>query len=188
MEMIALTVLASSLGVRVVGTGLSGTAAISCFAVGRSARRRKFWWGLGVIQMALMVDAMLGLRTMAAEMGREVIKAHGWYGQRAWPQAVATVIGMVVVLSAAGWVVVRLGRERSRQMAAAGTGLEIMIFLMRVVSLHQVDKVLSWPAASLNAGMALRGMGVALVCAGAWWEMAAASAPPRLPADDQAGA
>jgi hypothetical protein len=97
-------------------------------------------------------------------------------------------IVLVVVVCAAGWVVVRLGRERARQMAAAGTGLEIMIFLMRVVSLHQVDKVLSWPAASFNVGMVLRGMGVAMVCAGAWWEMAAASAAPRLPAEDNATA
>lgn len=127
------------------------------------------FWLLVCAAMALLgVNKQLDLQTAFTELGREIARSEGWYGQRHEVQ-----IGFIAWISlagavAAGW----LGRlswplSRGRGLALGGLAFLLVFVLVRASSFHHVDLWLTDTALGLRWNWILELSGIALVAHGA---------------------
>jgi hypothetical protein len=126
----------------------------------------RFWWGMGLLLLALGVNKQLDLQTLFTQVLRDMAQAQGWYEQRR-PYQVAFII-CVGVVSVAGTALLAYAMRRLLHrvwLSVLGLGLLAGFVLIRAASMHQVDVLLKQGAVRLNWVLELGAIGV--IAAGA---------------------
>jgi hypothetical protein len=150
--------------------GLAGmSAAAWSKARGRALARAWLWGALAMTQVFLATDALLGIRLLIAQAGREFFREHGWYGEHRYFQAVLAA-AMLMAMGAFTWVALHPARRSPLgcRLAIGGALLSLLMFLLACISLHSFEVWLDWPGKPLGMGTMARVGGCALMGIGGW--------------------
>lgn len=114
-------------------------------------REQWVWRGLLLGLILLGIDKQLDLQSALTELGRITARHQGWYDNRAPVQeafiAATGILGLTLLAATASLVLEAPGATLS---ALAG-GFSLLMFVMvRAVSLHQIDRLLSLDLAGLK--------------------------------------
>ena len=125
---------------------LCGTVASRCRRDEIPCWRRQyvFWCLLALFMVLLGINKQLDLQSLLTEIGRDLAKHQGWYGQRAIYQR-QFIIGIAVAGLATLVVasLLLLGTWRQTGLALIGLVLLFGFILVRASSFHHVDHLLS---------------------------------------------
>jgi len=133
-----------------------------------SVNGRRFWFIVALVLFLLGINKQLDLQTWLWHTSRAMAKAQGWYGYRRLVQY-AFLACIAVVGSVAIRALVRIVRPVRREhiLTLVGTIVLFCYVLLRVVSIHPVDVVLTAQIAGVTVKDVLETAGILLVCAGA---------------------
>jgi hypothetical protein len=147
-------------------------AALTCLVVGVLERRAgradrwwpTFWFGTAAVLGAVGLARAGKLETVISRAGRARAHAEGWYAGRRHLQVdfiAFLAICLVLVVALAVW---RTRPSRRHCLPVAVAVLSLLTFLViRLVSLHQVDRVLDHRVHGVRAGSLLELGGAAIV-------------------------
>lgn len=155
-------------------TAIYFLGSVICFLTARTepqtsqherGRHRRFWLALAVMMLALGLNKQLDLQTLLTQVGREIARSGGWYGQRRVFQA-AFVFNCVVlgaIFAGVGWRMLR-GQSRVAYLAYLGVVFLITFVVLRAASFHHIDTVLyRLPGLGRNVNFGLELVGVLIV-------------------------
>jgi hypothetical protein len=147
-------------------------AAVSCFVVGILERRARragrswptFWFVCAAVLGAVGVARAGRLESVISRAGRARARADGWYaGRRPLQVDVIVILAIAWVLSVV-IAVVRTRPSHRHCLPVAIAVLSLLSFLaIRLVSLHQVDHILSHRVHGVRLGSLVELGGTALV-------------------------
>jgi hypothetical protein len=121
----------------------------------------RFWWGMGLLLLALGVNKQLDLQTLFTQVLRDLARAQGWYERRR-PYQVAFIVA-VGLTSAGGTALLAVAMRRVLRrvwLGLLGLGLLAGFVLIRAASIHQVDVLLKRGTVRLNWVLELGAIGV----------------------------
>jgi hypothetical protein len=134
---------------------------------------RRWWTGLSMLMILMGINKQLDIQTLFTDIGRDMARAQGWYGEHRMVQGYF-IVGLVVSgLIIAATLALTLGRKsgpwaRVAMLATCGLGVFVLI---RATSFHHVDDMLGLKLGGLRYNNILE-MGPLLVIALAAWKAA----------------
>jgi hypothetical protein len=159
-------------------------AGLTCLVVGVRERRRRghrwpaFWFVSAAVLAAVGIARAGKLGAMITRAGRDRARAEGWYAGRHDLQVIVIAALGVVWLGGVGVMVWRTRRQHRHCLPVAVAVIGLLTFLaVRLVSLHQVDRLFGRRAHGVRLGSLAELGGTALVAVLAL--VAAATAPRR---------
>jgi hypothetical protein len=127
-----------------------------------------FWWISGVLLTLLGINKQLDLQSLFTEIGRQVAKEQGWYGQRREFQFGFVEVFTAIALGSFAVLAIKM-RTLFRRFALAFTGIFFLVsfIIIRAASFHHVDKVLgTWfLGAKINWILELGGILIIIIAA-----------------------
>lgn len=165
-----------------------GAAALAGLVIARSGgfppetrrRERLFWVAMLALLLVLGVNKQLDLQSALTAVGRCVAQLDGWYAERRATQARFILALLAAALAGAVAMALLLRGALWRQgPALLGMALLLGFVLARAVGFHHVDALISARVGGWRLNWILEIGGVALVCFGALWALAAARSPAR---------
>ncbi len=138
---------------RLLGSGSFAMAALFCGGVFYMLHRRwmkrerpvgrGLWLVLALVQLALLAEVQLSLRFDLGSWLRDSLRDQGMYETRRGLQALILVAVAVVGILASGGILYRLRKQgRHTLWGVGGTLWSLGLFILPVVSLHQIDRLL----------------------------------------------
>jgi hypothetical protein len=128
---------------RVAGTLAFGTAALACLRAGALAPRRAVtWWILAALQVACVVEVLLGTRYGLHEALNRVLQARGWYASRGQWQAELLAATLALIAGAMLYSAWRHRDDAAATLAIVGTAMGVALFVAETISLHRIDAVM----------------------------------------------
>ncbi len=150
-----------------VAAYLCWRVARSCVRAGRSGKysgSHRFWYAAVVCLVVLGINKQLDLHVLITEIARNIAKADGWYQQRQNLQHNVLFLGLVFGLVVAVYLAHLIRRAPKRQgMALAGLIFMFGFVILRSLSLHHVDIVLSETFSGVTVKFLLEFGGIAIV-------------------------
>ena len=158
----------------------AATALAGRFPEARRRVERGFWIAMAVGLAALAVNKQFDLQSALTAVGRCVAQLDGWYARRRAVQMVfiALLAGGVVLIALVGLVLLRHSLARL-WLALLGAATLAGFVLIRAVGFHHMDAVIGLQVAGWRLNWVFELGGIALVCLGALWAIAAGSGRRR---------
>jgi hypothetical protein len=129
------------------------------------------WWtGLTALMILMGINKQLDIQTLFTDIGRDMARAQGWYGQHRVLQGYF-IIGLIVTsLIAAMTLALTVGRKsrawaRVAMLATCGLGVFVLI---RATSFHHVDEMLGLKLGGLRYNNILELGPLLLIALAAW--------------------
>jgi len=156
-------------------TWLTGTiaytlATVACAGAGiRAGKARGWWWAMAALAAALTIDLQTNYRFYLSGLLSGIARDGHWYDGRRPIQAAFLAAGGLAGIMLTAWLLWGVRRHGwPLRLGLFGTALGAALFLLDVVSLHQVDEILN---ATVGRIMAI-GIGwvvaATFLTAGAW--------------------
>jgi hypothetical protein len=137
---------------RLAGAIAFAMAAIACaLAAAIAPRRAVLWRTLGVVELVLVAEVLLGLRYRLHGAFDELLQQRGWYASRGQWQGellVAALVPVIVLVAFACW---RHRGDGAATVAIIATALGASLFATETVSLHRIDAIMYAPAGPVVA-------------------------------------
>ena len=158
-------------------TGGYLAASVICFVVARregvakpEANRSsmRFWLALAAMMLALGLNKQLDLQTLLTQMGREIARSGGWYGERRVIQA-AFAFNCAVLGAVFAGIGLRMiwGQKLAAYLAYLGVVFLVTFVVIRAASFHHIDTILyRLPAFGNRVNFGLEFGGILLVVIG----------------------
>jgi len=128
---------------RVAGTVAFGAAALACFhAAAVTPRRSYLWWLLGAVQLACLLEVLLGLRYGWHDTVKSLLQERGWYASRGQWQAELLAVALALIAVLAIFAAWRHRVDGAGRVAIAGTALGVSLLGTEAISLHRVDAIM----------------------------------------------
>ncbi|MEY4749800.1 MAG: hypothetical protein RIQ60_2014 [Pseudomonadota bacterium] len=164
----------SSLG-NLLLTCIYGALALLALAAARPVLRPPHWharWLVaGVVLAALAALTLLRLDLLFVLFMRSLARSQGWYAHRGPTQTVIVLAFVALVVAGIGLGLARLSPQRvhaGTPQLRLGLGLLVLVGGLRVISLHQVDRLLAWSIGGLSIGRIAEACGLLLVALAVW--------------------
>jgi len=139
-----------------------------CLSCARHLRPAVFWWAVTTALLALGINKQLDLQTWFTEVGRDLAKQDGWYGQRHEIQvAFIGIMAAVFALLAAVVAWALQGHWRAYLRVWGGMTLLLFFIVVRAASFHHVDQLLMSDIGGLRMNWVFELGGLALIASGA---------------------
>jgi hypothetical protein len=131
---------------RLCGIAAYGSAALACAAAWAGARRAgtslRLALVLALIDVVLLLDMVFNWRWMLHQIFVDTATRENVYGQRRGPQQAALILLLVVFLAVCALPLRRLRGRGGAILAAWGAIFAAGLWLVEIISLHQVDHIL----------------------------------------------
>jgi hypothetical protein len=139
-----------------------------CLSCARHLRPAVFWWAMTTALLVLGINKQLDLQTWFTEVGRDMARQDGWYGQRHEIQVafVGSMAGLFALL-AAGVAWALQGYWRVYLRVWGGMTLLLFFIVVRAASFHHVDQLLMSDIGGLRMNWVFELGGLALIASGA---------------------
>ena len=158
-------------GVALVVVALIAVVALRC----RDVRERRVWIVVGVVLMFLAFSRYFHIASKVSSRFRRRARFDGWYEDRRLLQMIIVVLVALALVAALAAVVVSSVRAGSRlaMVAAVAVAVPVTVELVRMVSWHWSDTVLSHQLAGVTIADASRWIALIVVVAVTWWALRA---------------
>ena len=141
-------------------------------AARQSIPTRRLWFGVAAVMAFLCLNKQLDLQSLFTDLGREIARHDGWYGERRKVQKVF----VVAVLAGAGlfgglfaWRF--RGFLGGHKLLAFGLLFLLTFIVVRAISFHHVDVFLKQGIAGMRWNWILELSGIFLVAAAAFKDL-----------------
>jgi hypothetical protein len=166
-----------------LGAAACLAAALGWLGFQRHPMGQRVWGALALLLVLLAVNRVFdGLGAVTALLREESLQ-NGWYAARR-PLQAAVLAFLMLLLAVAGWMAQKRWKAGAAYAlpgagrASVGGGLLLAMSLMRGVSLHQVDTLLSRHLGPLTGSALVDVLALALLAAGLWRYFQASSTRP----------
>jgi hypothetical protein len=120
-----------------------GLTAALCGRCARQLSAPVFWWGITVALVLLGLNKQLDLQTWFTQLGRDMARRDGWYGQRHHYQvAFIAVMGGVFLAAVVTIALALRGQWLAYLRVWGGMALLLFFIVVRAASFHHVDALL----------------------------------------------
>ena len=135
---------------RLTGTVAFATAALACLRAAVVAPRGgSVWWALGAVQLACVLEVLLGLRYGLHTVVDSLLQERGWYASRGDWQAELLFAVLALIAAIAAFIAWRQRDDGAKTAAIIGTALGVSLLGTETISLHRIDAVMYTQAGPL---------------------------------------
>ncbi len=146
-----------------------GVSVALCWRCARHLPVPVFWWGITAALFFLGLNKQLDLQTWFTQLGRDMAKRDGWYGQRHHYQVEFIAIMGGVFLAAAVAIALALrGHWLAYLRVWGGMALLLFFIVVRAASFHHVDALLMSDIGGMRLNWVFELGALALIGSGAW--------------------
>ncbi|MBB5687113.1 hypothetical protein [Sphingobium boeckii] len=116
----------------------------------RKSRDLSIWRGLSIVYGLLAIEMIAAMRHRIHDFVNALLKITGEYSARSGLQEMLIAALAIVILTAMGLYLMRLGKiKASTRLAASATMTLVGLFLLEMISLHAIDAILYRPIGPL---------------------------------------
>jgi hypothetical protein len=146
-------------------------------AAKQSATGKRLWFGVAAVMTFLCLNKQFDLQSLFTDIGREVARHGGWYGERRKVQKLFVLAVLAGSGLFGGWFAWRFRAFLiGHKLLSFGLLFLLTFIVVRAISFHHVDVFLKHEVGGLRWNWILELTGIFLVAAAAFRELTGANA------------